>query len=218
MTIINLLKKLKLSYNNIVPYYIAFTHSTMLVEKREGNKKYESYERLEFVGDSLLSWRVSKFIYENFTLNEGHMSLLRAKFVKKESLANYSEKLKLNKCLIYKNKNSKLDTNKGVLADIFESFLAAIYMDIGIKAVDKILEKTVFKDIRNSWKNENKDNKTLLQEKLQINGTVELKYDTTKKSNKFESKIIYNNSVLGIGKGFSKKEAEQAAAKKALRK
>ena len=213
MKIEKLLKKLRITPKKIKIYYIAFTHSTYANEYKD--KKYQSYERLEFLGDSLLSWLFSRHIMK-YNLDEGKMSLLRASLIKKEALVKYTKQLGLDKCLIIGNGGETLLTNSGILADIFESFIAAIYLDLGYGHVEKILRKTIYKDIKKMWYKENKDHKTLLQEFLKSDSRTKIKYTSFKKNNQFITQVRFENNVYGTGTGDTKKTSEQEAAKAAF--
>lgn len=214
MKIEQLLKTLNIKYKKISWYYMAFTHTTFSNEQKE--KKYQSYERLEFLGDTLLSWMVSRHIFLKYNLDEGKMSLLRASLIKKDALVNYTKKLGLEKCLITGKGGEKLLNNAGILSDIFESFLAALYLDLGYVQVERILQKTIYIDIKNSWDKENKDYKTLIQEYLQSDSKHKIKYVSFKKNNKFITQLFFENEVFGTGTSDTKKAAEQQAAKAAL--
>jgi len=213
MKIEELLKKLNIKPHKIKIYYIAMTHSTYANEYKD--KKYESYERLEFLGDSLLSWLFSRHIMK-YNLDEGRMSLLRASLIKKEALVNYTKQLGLDKCLIIGNGGENLLTNPGILADLFESFIAAVYIDQGYQEVEKILSLTIYQDIKKQWDKENKDHKTLLQEFLKSDSRTKIKYTSFKKNNQFITQVRFENNVYGTGTGETKKMAEQEAAKAAF--
>jgi ribonuclease-3 len=144
----------------------AFTHTSYANEY----KLPYSYERLEFLGDSILNSMVSKFIYDNFaTMNEGEMSNLRSKAVCQDTLAELSLKFELEQFLLLGNGEEQSGGRKknGILSDIFESFIAAFCL-LGYKdKIEKLLSKTLFLKIKfNSFKNLT-DYKTLLQEKIQ---------------------------------------------------
>jgi ribonuclease-3 len=91
---------------------------------------------------------VSRHIFNNYKLDEGKMSLLRASLIKRDTLVTYTKHLELDKCLIIGKGGNKLLNNSGILADIFESFIAAVYLDLGYVQVEKILKKTIYKDIK----------------------------------------------------------------------
>ena len=215
MTVEELLKNLKIKPRKMNLYNKAFTHATYVNEKK--HKKLESYERLEFLGDILLSWMLSRHIYMKYHLDEGKMSLLRASLVKKDSLVRYTKTLQLDKCLITGRGGEKLVTNNGILSDIFESFIAALYLDLGYVQVEKILQLTIYKDLKEGWNKENKDFKTLLQEHLQSkNEKRKIEYVTFRKNNLSITQIIIKSKVYGTGTGEDKKTSQQEAARAAL--
>ncbi len=213
----NALKEFGLEPNNIDIYYQAFTHQTFANE----NDYNKNYQRLEFVGDALIDSFVGLFLFKNFpNLNEGDMTLLRAKCVNKEALAKFSRAMNLGELLRIGNGSDELRDNEGILADLFESFCAAVYLDAGATALRGLLEATVFKMIIEESTHELKDSKTLLQEFLQTESRKSIQYKSKqlKEENQFETSVMQDGMTFGVGKGITKKDAEQAAAKVALEK
>ncbi|CAM9108443.1 ribonuclease III [Mycoplasma marinum] len=199
---------------NIDIYYQAFTHQTFANEKRYNY----TYQRLEFVGDALIDAAVGVYLFNNFPkLSEGEMTLLRAKAVNKDSFAKLSKRLKLGEILRVGNGAEELRENDSILADLFESFTAAIFLDQGREIFEAFMDVTVFEKLRKFSKKELKDSKTLLQEFLQSESREVVKYKTHKDGELFFSKVEHDGHHFGAGKGASKKEAEQRAAKAALK-
>ena len=204
---INLLKK-------------ALTHTSYAYEH-----KIESNEKLEFLGDSILEFLSSKFIYQNYpNLKEGEMTKVRSSVVCEESLYKIALKHNFSNFLYLGKSESSNNGNlsKAILADSVEAVIAAMFLDSNIEVVEKFIIKNLEEPIKEASKNVgNKDYKTVLQEKLQVHGNVEIKYYITNESgpdhNKvFESEVKCNGKILGRGKGKSKKESEMMAAKNAL--
>ena len=130
-------------------------------------KQRKNYERLEFLGDSVLQYYVSKFIYEKYPEKpEGELTLLRSKLVREESLARFSRELGLGAQIFLgagEEHNGGRDRNS-VLADIFEAFIGAISEDCGIEYVLKILDMTIYKHVEDVNYDDITDFKTKLQE------------------------------------------------------
>lgn len=200
----------------------ALTHSSYANEHKSQHIKYN--ERLEFLGDSVLSIVVSDYIYKNCPeLPEGELTKLRASLVCEKSLYEFAKKIDLGKYLIL----SKGERNNGgadrpsILSDAFEALIAAIYIDGGIESASKHILNFVIPAIKNSKKKKINDYKTTLQEIIQKNPGEKLEYVLVKESgpdhNKhFVVEVHLNSNVIGKGGGRSKKEAEQQAAREAL--
>jgi len=199
---------------------------TALTHKSYANEnKVESNEKLEFLGDSILEFISSKYLYNNYKkLNEGEMTKVRAGVVCEESLHkiavrhNFSDFLYVGKservCEGYKR--------PAVLADSVEAVIAAIYLDSGLEEAEKFIIQNLAESIENTSKNVGmKDYKTVLQEKLQENGQVTIEYIIIKEQgpdhNKmFTAEVKCNGKMLAQGEGTTKKLAEMEAAKRAL--
>lgn len=200
----------------------ALTHSSYANEHKSQHIKYN--ERLEFLGDSVLSIVVSDYIYKNCPeLPEGELTKLRASLVCEKSLYEFAKKIDLGKYLIL----SKGERNNGgadrpsILSDAFEALIAAIYIDGGLAPASKHILNFVVPAIKNSKKKKINDYKTTLQEIIQKNPGEKLEYVLVKESgpdhNKhFVVEVHLNSNVIGKGGGRSKKEAEQQAAREAL--
>lgn len=200
----------------------ALTHSSYANEHKTQHIKYN--ERLEFLGDSVLSIVVSDYIYKNCPeLPEGELTKLRASLVCEKSLYEFAKKIDLGKYLVL----SKGERNNGgadrpsILSDAFEALIAAIYIDGGLAPASKHILNFVIPAIKNSKKKKINDYKTTLQEIIQKNPGEKLEYVLIKESgpdhNKhFVVEVHLNSNVIGKGGGRSKKEAEQQAAREAL--
>ena len=200
----------------------ALTHSSYANEHKSQHIKYN--ERLEFLGDSVLSIVVSDYIYKNCPeLPEGELTKLRATLVCEKSLYEFAKKIDLGKYLIL----SKGERNNGgadrpsILSDAFEALIAAIYIDGGIAPASKHILNFVIPAIKNSKKKKINDYKTTLQEIIQKNPGEKLEYVLVKESGPDHNKHFFvevhlNSNVIGKGGGKSKKEAEQQAAREAL--
>ncbi len=199
----------------------ALTHSSYANEARDG---IPSNERLEFLGDSVLSIIVSEYIYKKFrSLPEGELTKLRASLVCEKSLCTFSRALGLGECLRLgkgEDKNGGRERDS-ILADAFESVLAAIYLDGGFERAKALVTEFITEELKHTDEEVFKDYKTTLQEIIQKNPEESVTYILTGEfgpdHNKvFEVEVRLNSNTIGKGTGKNKKQAEQSAAKEAL--
>ncbi|MEQ8579356.1 MAG: ribonuclease III [Balneola sp.] len=185
---------------------------------------HESYERLEFLGDAVLDLIAAEVLFEKFpTANEGFLTKSRAKLVKGETLAKFSIKLGIEDLLELGERSDQVSISKSILADVFESIIAAVYITKGyanaFMFVSEVFEKQVdFKKLVNQVDNF----KSALLEYTQAEKMSLPSYKVVSESGPghdkiFEIMVIVDNKELGAGKGRSKKSAEQEAAKVALK-
>lgn len=198
-------------------YKEALTHKTYSNE----NKGFKSYEKLEFLGDSILQLCSTLYIYRNFNnVSEGTMSNIRAKNVSSHALSTIVKKHGINKYIICSNNIDELQNNEKICSDIFESLLAAIYLDLGQIELEKFLNKFLYPIIKQTPIDDNnlKDPKTRLQEMLQPLYKYSVNYETEQIGNEWYAKAKCGNKSYGSGKGKTKSDAETNAAKDALSK
>lgn len=202
----------------------AFTHSSYVNEHRK--KPHEDNERLEFLGDAVLELTVSQFLYKKYPLmSEGELTKLRAAIVCEPSLVSFANELSFGK-LILLGKGEELTGGRerpALLADVFEAFIGALYLEKGIEKVIEFLEIIVFPKINAGAFSHVMDFKSQLQELVQRDGTGMIEYRVLQEkgpahNREFVSRVSLNGEVLGTGTGKSKKEAEQHAAQMALGK
>ncbi len=219
-----LLAKLNLKFNNNDLLITAFTHRSYL---NEAGKKRQSNERLEFLGDAILSYVVSEYLYSNYpTYPEGHLTHLRSTIVKTETLAEIAGKLEFGKYLFLSKGEDKGGgrTNKSLLANTFEAFIGALYLDQGISAVKQYLKTVMFVRVDKIIKKEiGADYKSKLQEIVQETSDQPPTYEVIKTEGpdhdkKFWVVVIIDGQPGETGMGKSKQEAEQNAAAKQLEK
>lgn len=198
----------------------AFTHSSYVNEAKTG----EDYERLEFLGDKILDFIVSEFLYINDDYDEGKMTKLRASYVCENALYTYAKSLDFPSYLRL-GKGEELTGGRdkpSIVADTFESFLAAVYLTKGFDTVKGIVYDVVIPFIKEEKDLFLHDYKTKLQEIVQTDkkSTVyEIINEEGPANNKvFTTVVKVDDVVLGKGTASSKKEAEQEAAKDALSK
>lgn len=200
----------------------AFVHRSYLNEARQ---KVNSNERLEFLGDSILSFIVSKYLFNTYPLfNEGTLTNLRSLLVNTKSLAqkakelNFGESLKLSKG----EEESKGRENESLLADSFEAFIGALFLDQGIEIVEKfLLEVLLSKSHILLQKETLKDPKSLLQEYVQAKGKNSPVYKVLKEEGPSHAKtfsvgVYVGHVLIAKGEGKSKQNAEEMAARQAL--
>lgn len=199
----------------------ALTHSSYANEGRHG---LESNERLEFLGDSVLGFVAAKYLFEKENGPEGELTKLRAAVVCEKALCSYSRELGLGDYLLL-GKGERLTggaERPSILADAFEAVIAAMFLDGGLEPVRGFVLRFVEKEANNQRKRHFKDYKTTLQEIVQQNPEEKLEYVLTGESGPDHSKqfvveVHLNSNVIGTGRGRSKKEAEQQAAREALK-
>lgn len=223
MKLIDFLNRHNIPYKNLSLYKEAFTHASYVNER---HMKLNDYERLEFMGDAVLQLFVSDFLFNKFPHEtEGQLTTHRAKLVREESLARFARELGIGEVLflgVGEEKNGGRD-RESVLANVFESFIGAIYLDVGDKYARQILEQTIYKHASDLDYEDITDYKTKLQELIQSDTRRTVNYEllnTTGPSNapEFEIAAMMDEMCLGVGKGTSKKRAEQKAAQDALAK
>lgn len=215
--------KLNLSFENIELLNIALTHSSYANEK----KGTEFNERLEFLGDSVLQLCISEYLFKKYEEKpEGFLTKKRALIVCGDSLFHVSKQWGLGS-YIRMSKGEEMTggrTRISILADCVEAIIAAVYIDKGYyKARGFILEN--FQTIIELVQNDEyiSDYKTKLQEIIQKNGDFSINYNLIKHDGPphrriFYTEVLVDSLVYGKGKGYSKKESEQNAAKEALLK
>ena len=216
-------QKINYEFKNKEYILEALTHSSYSNE----NKNYPFNERLEFLGDSVLSIVISYYLFKKETkLPEGELTKIRANIVCEESLSEVSKNIHLGKyMLLGKGEEATGGRERiSILADALEAVIAAIYLDGGIKCAREFILTNMEKIINDSIKGKIfRDYKTCLQEVLQSNGENNIWYKLIEEkgpdhNKRFVMEVGINDTVLGVGEGKSKKDAEQVAAKCALDK
>jgi ribonuclease-3 len=200
---------------------VALTHSSYA---NESGGRLSSYERLEFLGDSVLGLVTSNYIFKNFPdLPEGDLTKLRASLVCEKQLCVFSNKIGISKFMKLSRgeRNSGGQNRPSILADIFEAISAAIYLDSGMEEASKFILKFIVPAINNPIASNIHDYKTDLQEIVQRNPEETIDYVLVKEigpdhDKRFTVEARINSNAVGSGTGRSKKEAEQHAAREAL--
>lgn len=203
----------------------ALTHSSYANEATSKGEIAKSNERLEFLGDSVLSLIVSRYLFEEYPdLPEGDLSKIRAQTVCEKTLAVFARQISLGDHLLlgHGEQQNKGNERDSILSDAFEALLAAIYLDGSLDAVKAFLLPFATEQITEIVKSHHTmDYKTMLQQIVQQVNTVILDYCTISETGPahkrvFEVEARLDGNVIGKGKGFSKREAEQNAAKEGL--
>ena len=199
----------------------ALTHKSYVNEKLTGH--LESYERYEFLGDAILEYISSEFLFETYRdLSEGELTKLRASLVCEFTLSKIVRALKLGQFILF-SKGERLTggaDRDSILCDIFESVLGAVYLDGGMEPARDYVKRHLLTDIES--KRRFHDSKTMIQEYAQSKG-LDICYELIGESGPdhmktFEVELKLDGKPVGRGRGSSKKNAEQEAAYEALNK
>lgn len=195
-------------------YIAAVTHSSYANE----NPSYQNYERLEFLGDAVLEIIISEYLYKERKLKEGVMTKMRSSYVCEEACATYAKELGLD--LDIKLGSGEV-LNQTILADVFEAFVAALYLDQGYEFTRSFVLNIIVKYIEEEV-DFLRDYKSAFQELVQTS-KKSVTYEVTNESGpahnkKFTSVVKVDDIVMGKGTGSSKKASEQEAARDALSK
>ena len=214
-----ILEDLNIPYSNTDYYNQAFTHTSYANETNT-----VSYERLEFLGDAVLELIISEYLYKTSSEPEGKMTKLRSSYVCENALYEYSCLLGLNEEIKLGHGEEERDGkhNKTIVADVFESFIGAIFLDCGFDTVKEFIYKNIIPLIENHSIDFIEDYKSVLQELVQTD-RKSLTYEVVEESGPAHDKtfkivVKIDDIVYGEGVAHSKKEAEQLAAKSALKK
>ena len=218
-------QKVGYKFKNNKIAYTALTHSSYSNEMRTKNVNAQCNERMEFLGDSVLSIITSEYIFGKYTdLPEGELTKIRANSVCEGALFEYASEIKLGEYMFlgHGEERSGGRQHKAILADAFEAFLAAIYLDGGMECAKKFLMPFITVKIEKLIKaGRREDYKSHLQQFVQKSPGDILEYVLVGEEGPAHDKCFYfdvklNNNVIGHGKGSTKREAEQLAAREAL--
>lgn len=214
-----------ININNPFLFVRALRHRSTLAD--EAYSDSDSYERLEFLGDAVLDLIVSEIIFDRYPReNEGFLTKLRAKLVKGDALAEYAEKLGLGSLIIIgeRARGQGIEFSKSTLSDVFESLIGAIYIESGYREASAFVQRVIDRYVDYDSVIGSLDNyKSMLLEFAQAHKMVIPSYEVIEETGPghdktFEVQALVDEKPMGQGKGKSKKEAEQQAARRALRK
>lgn len=219
----DLLQKFNITGKNFSLYEQALTHPSYHVETDE---KGPDYERLEFMGDAIISLVVAELIYRKQPhFDQGLMSKTRAKLVQTDNLFRIAKDHRLADYVKIGPSMSRdlVATSKKIMEDVLESLMGAIYIDQGFFVAKRVIKTLFAQDIEDINVEELTDYKTQLQEIIQADHREAVKYTVVEEAGpahdrRFTVAVTHDGTELGRGSGPSKKIAEQAAAKDALRK
>lgn len=214
--------RLKITFRNPALLKQAFTHTSYVNEQR--GPRIADNERLEFLGDAVLQLTVSEYLYRLYPNSpEGELTRLRASIVCEPSLVRFAETLEFGQVVLLGKGEEQTGgrTRPSLLADAFEAFLGALYLDQGLNAVRAFLDRHLFSQLSGDGQTPLKDFKTELQEKVQHLSLGVLDYRIVEErgpahDREFVAAVFIGKQRLGKGIGRSKKEAEQQAASQAL--
>ena len=212
-------EKFDISFKNEALLMEAMTHSSYANEHKEMKGIYN--ERIEFLGDAVLELTISDWLFRQFPhFQEGQLTKLRAQIVCEDSLSLLAKECSLNEYLLL-GKGETLSGGRekpAILCDVFEAFIGALYLDKGVNEVQRFLNLVVIPKIKNGRYELITDFKTDLQEYLQQNGPVHIRYELVKEEGPSHDKIftvqlIVDGKKYKTASGKTKKAAEQMAAK-----
>ena len=179
------------------------------------SKSKNNYQRLEFLGDSILDFLVGEFLYKNCDKNEGELTVLRAHFVSEEYLAECFDKLNLeNELFLGKSLQNKV--TRAIKGDVFEAIIAVIYLEQGLDFAGQFIVENL--QLESFESVEDTNYKSQLQELVQANFKCTMKYDTEKEGDVFVAKFYMDEDFIATGYGKDKLSAEQNCAYVALNK
>ncbi|TBL77696.1 ribonuclease III [Paenibacillus thalictri] len=216
-------EKLGLPFRNPDLLRQSFTHASYVNEHRMAN--FRDNERLEFLGDAVLELTVSEYLFDRYPdRSEGELTKLRASIVCEPSLVGFAEELDFGAYVLL-GKGEELTGGRyrpALLADVFEAFIGALYLDQGLDTVKLFLKKHMFPGLPDHGRLLTVDYKTQLQEYTQHHNMGAVEYRIVDErgpahEREFVADVYLNREQLGQGVGRSKKEAEQHAAAKALK-
>lgn len=203
----------------------ALMHSSFVNEQSsDSTRKLESNERLEFLGDAVLDLYLAEALYTGHKLDEGEMSKTRALLANEDFLADIARNLGIGDFIMLgKGETASGGRNRdSILADAFEAVIASLYLDKGFSVVREFLDKLYSSHISEVVRSGiQRDFKTLLQEKSQVGGGPRPQYELVDtfgppQRRRFRVRVVIGERELGKGEGYSKKAAEQDAAREAL--
>lgn len=212
-------EKFDISFKNEALLVEAMTHSSYANEHKEMKGIYN--ERIEFLGDAVLELTISDWLFRQFPhFQEGQLTKLRAQIVCEDSLSLLAKECSLNEYLLL-GKGETLSGGRekpAILCDVFEALIGALYLDKGMDEVQRFLDQVIVPKIKNGRYELITDFKTELQEYLQQNGPVHIRYELVKEEGPSHDKIftvqlIVDGKKYKTASGKTKKAAEQMAAK-----
>ncbi len=217
-----LYRRFNIKPNNEELYRLAFTHSSY---NGMVGTRHQDYERLEFLGDSIIGFVTSELCFRfHPEMEQGQLSVLKAQFIRSSSEAQYCQKLGLGPYIrVGPSFMKEASTNESLLEDVFESFIGAVYLDQGLDFCYKLVRGIFEEDIKHATINEAINPKSKLQECMQADSKESVTYRIVKETGTasakmFTAAVYFEGNEIGRGEGHNKKAAETAAARDALNK
>lgn len=217
-----LLEKLNIKPKHISLYETAFTHSSY---NADANTKHHDYERMEFLGDSVIGLVVSEVSYgARPEMTQGPLTKMKSNLVSTTSLADLARKYDFpNYIRVGNSFSGDISKANHLLEDVFEAFFGAIYLDQGFEVARKLLIDIFINIIKNYNIEDSTDYKSKLQEEMQAEHRESVTYEVISETGPshdrhFVVHVVFDGMELGVGEGSTKKQAEQMAAKAALEK
>lgn len=203
-------------------YNLAFTHSSY---NGMAGTRHQDYERLEFLGDSIIGMVTSELCYiYHPQMTQGDLSVLKAQFIRSQSEAAYCVKLGLHEFIrVGASYKTEILHSDSILEDVFESFIGAVFLDQGLDFTYQMVRQIFEEDIKNGSIHQEENPKSALQEYMQADKKESVTYkiiaeDGPSHDKHFVAAVYFEDEELGRGEGKNKKAAETAAASDALRK
>ncbi len=220
--ITELLEKLSIKPKHVSLYETAFTHSSY---NADANTKHHDYERMEFLGDSVIGMVVSEISYgARPEMTQGPLTKMKSVLVSTDNLAALARKYDFpNYIRVGNSFSGDISKAKHLLEDVFEAFIGALYLDQGFDVTRKLLIDIFINPIKNYNEEDSTDYKSKLQEEIQAEHRESVVYKVVSESGpshdrRFVVAVMFDGMELGRGEGTTKKQAEQMAAKLALQK
>lgn len=217
-----LLGKLNIKYNDLSLYETAFTHSSF---NSDANTKHHDYERLEFLGDTVIGLVVAELSFKTHpNVSQGPLTKMKSTLVSTSSLSKFSRNLGFAEYIkVGCSFTSEVSKADHLLEDVFEAFVGALYLDKGFEVAKAFVASVFDEPIRNYDFDSCVDYKSRLQEEMQAEHRESVSYEVIKEigpahDRHFVVQVVFDGIILGVGEGPSKKAAEQMAAKQALNK
>lgn len=215
-------EKIGYTFKNKNLLHEALSHSSYANECKKGRN---SNERLEFLGDSVLSIVISEHLFNHFKhLPEGDLTKIRASLVCEKALFEFSKQISLGEFILLGKgeENTGGRTRPSIVSDAFEAVIAAVFLDGGMESAREYVLGFIPKDLDKNSAKKLQDYKTILQEIIQRNPEEKVEYVLKSQSGPdhdrhFVVEVCLNTNIIGHGEGHSKKQAEQQAAKEALK-
>ena len=215
-------EKIGYTFKNKNLLHEALSHSSYANECKKGRN---SNERLEFLGDSVLSIVISEHLFNHFKhLPEGDLTKIRASLVCEKALFEFSKQISLGEFILLGKgeENTGGRTRPSIVSDAFEAVIAAVFLDGGMESAREYVLGFIPKDLDKNSAKKLQDYKTILQEIIQRNPEERVEYVLRSQSGPdhdrhFVVEVCLNTNIIGHGEGHSKKQAEQQAAKEALK-